>query len=283
MQNLDVTEIEKSEKDLFTKPTNFAVFISKGENMKRLFSLAALVALTSAGAATQATAATATAALDVNSAYVWRGLTFNDGFVLQPSMDVSANGFALNVWGNYDLDDYDHSVDDNEFSEIDLTASYAFKLGAVDTSVGIIHYVFPTTDTTAEGADSSTTEAFVGLGYDLGAGFVISTKMYYDFDQVEDYYLTAGLAYTYSINDKTTLGLNGLASYAGEEFAGSYAGGTDSGFFNYLLTASMKYMVTDALGVGANINYSDSMDDDALPDEAVDTTVFGGVSLTYAF
>jgi len=254
--------------------------------MKRLFSMAALVALTTAGAATQATqatAATATAALDANSAYVWRGLTFNDGFVLQPSMDVSANGFAFNVWGNYDIDDYDSSIDDNEFSEVDLTGSYAFKLGVVDTSVGIIHYIFPTTDVTEEGADSSTTELFVGLGYDLGAGFAISTKVYYDFDQVEDYYLTAGLAYSYSINDKTTLGLSGLASYAGEDFAGSYAGGTDSGFFNYLLTASMKYMITDALGIGANINYTDSMDDDVLPDETVDTTVFGGVSLTYTF
>ena len=125
--------------------------------MKRLFSMAALVALTAGGAATQASAATATAALDANSAYVWRGLTFNDGFVLQPSMDVSANGFAFNVWANYDLDDYDNAVDDNEFSEVDLTGSYAFKLGNVDTRVGIIHYIFPTTDATAAGADSSTT------------------------------------------------------------------------------------------------------------------------------
>lgn len=251
--------------------------------MKRLFSIAALVALTTGGAATQAAAATATAALDANSAYVWRGLTFNDGFVLQPSMDVSANGFAFNVWANYDLDDYDNSVDDNEFSEVDLTGSYAFKLGVVDASAGIIHYIFPTTDTTAAGADSSTTEVFAGLGYDLGSGFVISTKAYYDFDQVEDFYVTAGLGYSYSINDKTTLGLSGTASYAGENFTESYAGGTDSGFFNYLLTTSVKYMVTEAVGVGANINYTDSLDDDALPDDAVDSKVFGGVSLTYTF
>ena len=251
--------------------------------MKHLFSMAALVALTAGGAATQASAATATAALDVNSAYVWRGLTFNDSVVLQPSMDVSANGFAFNVWGNYDLDDYDDTVDDNEFSEVDLTGSYAFKLGKVDTSVGVIHYIFPTTDTTAAGADSSTTELFAGLGYDLGAGFALSTKVYYDFDQVEDFYVTAGLGYTYSINDKTTLGLSGTVSYAGEDFAGSYAGGTDGGFFNYLLSSSVKYMITDALGVAASINYTDSMDDDVLPDDAVDTTVFGGVSLTYTF
>jgi hypothetical protein len=42
-------------------------------------------------------------------------------------------------------------------------------------------------------------------------------------------------------------------------------------------------MITDALGVAASINYTDSMDNDVLPDDAVDTTVFGGVGLSYTF
>lgn len=249
--------------------------------MKRFFSMAALVVLTAGGAASQATAATATAALDINSAYVWRGLTFNDGFVLQPSIDVSKNGFALNVWANYDLDDYNGAVDDNHFSEIDLTASYAFKLGAVDASVGVIEYTFPHTATSDL---PSTGEVFAGLGYELGRGFTISTKIFYDFDQVDDFYLTAGLGYSYTINDKTTLGISGLISYAGDDFAAFYASdSTDGGFFNYQLTASVKYMVTDAFGIGASLNYTDSMDDNVLPDTNVDTTFFGGVSLTYTF
>lgn len=244
--------------------------------MKRVFCTAAMAAIAACGVASQASAATAVAALDANSAYVWRGLTFNDGFVLQPSMDVSANGFAFNVWGNFDVDDYDGAVDDGEFSEVDLTASYAFKLGKVDASLGVIEYLFPA------GADA-TTELFAGLAYDLGAGFVVSTKLYYDVDQVSDMYVTAGLAYSYSLNDKTTLGASGMISYAGEDFAEFYAGGTDSGFFNYTLTASIKYMVTDAFSVGANVNYTDGMDDDVLPSETVDTTVYGGVSLAYTF
>ncbi|MBV5318747.1 MAG: MltA-interacting MipA family protein [Desulfobulbaceae bacterium] len=256
--------------------------------MKRFFSMAALVALAAGGGATQATAATATAALDTNSAYVWRGLTFNDGFVVQPSVDVSANGFALNVWANYDLDDYNGLVEENQFSEVDLTASYAFKLGAVDASVGIVEYTFPTTYPTAnEGAPKAvknTAEVFAGLAYDLGRGFVVSTKLYYDIDEVNDFYVTGGLGYSYSINDKTTLGLSGLISYAGEDFSAFYApDSTDGGFFNYMLTASVKYMATEAFGITASINYTDSMDDNVLPDTNVDTTFFGGVSLTYTF
>lgn len=244
--------------------------------MKRFFSMAALATLMTGGVVTQAAAADVTAALDTNTAYVWRGLTFNDGFVLQPSIDVAKNGFAVNVWGNFDLDDYDGAVESGEFSEVDLTGSYSHSFGPVNVSAGIIEYLFPA------GADS-TGEIFAGAGMDVGAGFSISSKIYYDYDQVDDFYVTAGVGYSYSINDATTLGLSGTIGYAGEDFAEFYAGGTDGGFFNYLLTASAKYAVTEALGIGVNINYSDSLDDDVLPDEAVDTEVFGGISLTYAF
>lgn len=256
--------------------------------MKRIVSMSALAALVMGGAATQATAATATAALDVNSAYVWRGLTFNNGLVLQPSITAASdNGFSVNVWGNYDIDDYDGNIDEYHFSEVDLTASYAFKLGPVDTTVGVIAYTFPTTHPdNLEGAGTdfpSTTEIFLGLGYDLGHGFSIAGNIYYDVDQVDDFYLTAGLKYTYEINEKTALSLGALISYAGEDFTNYYAGGTDSGFFNYILNSSLSYKVTDAFGVSANIALTDSMDDDALPDEAVHTNVYGGIGLTYTF
>ncbi|MDR2549432.1 MAG: MltA-interacting MipA family protein [Desulfobulbus sp.] len=256
--------------------------------MKRLFSVATFGALTMTITAPPAEAATATAALDANSAYVWRGLTANHGFVLQPSIDVAAeNGFGVNVWANFDVDDYNGTVEESRFSEVDLTASYMYKLGKVDTSVGVIAYTFPTTHPDALNGEpkdlNNTSEIFLGLGYDLGYGFSLSGKIYYDFDQVDDFYLTVGLGYAYGINDKTTLNLSGLISFAGEDFSEYYAAGTDSGFFNYTLSASVKYMATEALGIGANINFTDSMDDDVLPEEAVHTNVFGGISLTYAF
>lgn len=244
--------------------------------MKRYFSLVALATLVPLGSVNQAAAATATAALDTNSAYVWRGLTFNDGLVLQPSLDVSTGGFAVNVWGNLDIDDYNGAVDDGEFSEVDLTASYTWKLGPMDASLGAIEYLFP-------GGAEATTELFAGLAYALVPGLTASGKFFYDVDQVDDYYLSLGLAYAYTLSEKTTFSLGGSVGLAGEDFAGFYAGGTDSGLFNYTLTAGIKYLVTDALAVGAAINYSESLDDDVLPDEAVDTTVYGGVSLAYTF
>ena len=106
--------------------------------MNRFYSMAALLALTTGGMATQATAEdsapapttaplTATAGMDINSAYIWRGVTANNGLVFQPSMDIAKNGFDFNVWANYDAADYHDTVEQNKFSEVDLTASYTFK------------------------------------------------------------------------------------------------------------------------------------------------------------
>ncbi|MBM9616036.1 MltA-interacting MipA family protein [Desulfobulbus rhabdoformis] len=248
--------------------------------MKRLFSMAALAALTLTGAASQAEAATATAAVDINSAYVWRGMTFNDGMVIQPSIDVAAeNGFSINVWGNFDVDDYDGAVDDGEFSEIDLTANYAFTLSAVDMNVGVIHYTFPGVD-----ADS-TTEIYAGASYGLGYGFTIGGTVYFDVDEANGVYATLDLGYSYDINDKTNLSLGGTISYASEDDAEFFTGDEDAdgGFFNYILSASLSYQVTDAVGIGANIAFTESMDDDVLVEDAVDTTFYGGVSLSYTF
>lgn len=256
--------------------------------MKRIFSMAALVALATGGTATLASAAAVvTTGMDINSAYVWRGITSNNGLVLQPSIDVVNNGFGINVWANYDASDYHGNVEQGRFSEVDLTASYAFKLGSFDASVGVIEYTFPATYPKNYApfgkAAASTGEIFAGLSKDLGAGFTLGAKVYYDFDKVNDFYIAPTLGYSYSLNDKTTLGLGGTVGYAGQKFAQYWGGATDAGFFSYTLTASVKYMVTEACGLGANINYTDSMNNKVLASAYSDTKVFGGVNLTYAF
>jgi hypothetical protein len=65
-------------------------------------------------------------ALDVPvlSAYVWRGQVLVDDPVVQPTFTVAKGGFSINWWGNFNLDD-NATGDDFEFSEHDITLSYA--------------------------------------------------------------------------------------------------------------------------------------------------------------
>jgi hypothetical protein len=253
--------------------------------MRKMITLATALILLFGIAATPVLAADATAAIDVNSAYVWRGLTFNDGVVIQPSIDVAAkNGLGINVWGNYDISDYNNSLDENEFSEIDLTVSYGFTVSKLDIAVGAIEYTFPAIDPEGDGVGenfTATTELYVSLGMPIVGGLSAGLNIYYDIDALDAFsYANLSLSYAYNINDKLSLEAGASAGYAGEDFAVAN-GGTDGGLYDYTLSLSLGYTINDAWSVSASINYTDSLDKDNLPEQ--DTNTYGGIGVAYAF
>ena len=222
------------------------------------------------GVVTPVWAAEVTTAADVASAYVWRGITFNDGLVAQPSLDVSANGFGVNVWGNLDIDDYDGTLEDGEFSEVDLTLSYGFALESVDVIAGYIEYLFP------EGPPG-TREVFLSLSTSPGGGISVGVDGYYDFDEFDDYYADAYVGYSRDLADGFSMGVSALAGIMGEDASL----GTDGGMHEYTLTADAGYSVSDAVDLSAFVAYTDSFDDDVLPEQDVD--VYGGFGVACTF
>ena len=239
---------------------------------KKLFLLAAMV-ISTVFSVGNVFAADATAAVDVNSAYVWRGITFNDGVVVQPSVDVTSGGFAFNVWGNFDVDDYDNTLESGEFSEIDLTASYGFTVKSVSFTVGYIEYLFPA-------GGSGTRELYGSIEIEPVKGLATGVDVYWDFDEVEDYYVNLNLGYSRDISDKLSMDFSASAGYAGDNMSIAY-GGTKGGFHDYNISLGLGYAATDALNVSGFIAYADSFDEEVLPDQDVD--LFGGVGVSYSF
>lgn len=240
--------------------------------MKRIFSLAVLILLALNGLAM---AADATAALDINSAYVWRGITFNDGIVLQPSLDVTKGGLDINVWGNLDVDDYNDTLDSGQFSEVDLTASYSFDVQKLNITLGMIQYLFPTTEKTGA---PGTREIYASLGVPIVGGLSAGMDVYYDIDLYNAFaYADARLSYAYSINDKLGLEAGVSVGYAGDD----YTLDGDPGFYDYKVSLTASYAISQALSAAASINYTDTLDKDKLADQ--DTHLYGGVNISYTF
>ena len=216
-------------------------------------------------------AADATLNLDVNSAYVSRGYTYNDGVVLQPSVDILKGGFDINFWGNLDIGDYDGALDSGEFSELDLAVYYSHSFDKLTLTGGLIEYVYPQTDESADA--KSSVELYVGGSFTILEGLSIGLNSYYDYDEFKDtIYSTLGLSYGYSVNDKLSLTAGLLAGYVerDEEFG-------ESGFNEYKVSLKASYAVNEMIGLAANINYTDAIDDDVLP--FVDVKTFGGISV----
>jgi hypothetical protein len=251
--------------------------------MKRMIILAAAVTLLVGSVATPLMAADATLSVDAKSAYVWRGETFNNTAVLQPSIDVSAsNGFDVNVWGNYDIGDMGGNLEGNEFSEVDLTMSYSKTiLGKLDIGGGVIEYLFPNTGL------HSTTELYLGVGMPIVAGFSVGLTGYYDIDQLKSLdYTQLSLNYSHDFTDKLNVSAGATAGYASDSFA-RLAGGKDGGLFDYSLSLSAGYQLTKAWSVSANFAYVNSFDQDHLRDKSrgglLDTHTIVGVNVSYAF
>lgn len=245
--------------------------------MRRFSALLIMVSAITAVFGGNAMAAEVSAGADVVSAYVWRGVTFNDEAVVQPYLDVTAeNGFNMNVWGNYDLGDYRGTVDNGEFSEIDLTLSYGFSLDPIEITVGHIEYLYPGVN-----GDQGTSELFISGAVSPLEGLSAGIDVYYDYDEVEEYYAAASLSYDLELPGGVGIGLAGSAGYAGNNWTAD--GNHD--FFDYNLSCSASYAVTEAIGVSGFIAYTDSFDDDntLTPGNGLDVDVYGGGGVSVSF
>ncbi len=219
-------------------------------------------------------AADVTLGTDIMSAYVWRGITINDGMVIQPSLDVSYKGFGVNVWSNLDVDDYDGEFESGEFSEVDFTLSYGYDIDRFSLGVAYAEFLFPGTSTESTREISATVDIDIFNGLYAGLGF------FYDIDEIDDFYASAKLGYAAQISDKFGLDFSALCGYANEDWAVANTG-TDNGFHDYLLSATATYTVIENLDLSVYLNYADSIDDDVLAEQEVD--LYGGVGLYYSF
>ena len=159
--------------------------------------------------------------LAFTSDYVWRGISQNNkNFAVQGGFDAShSSGLSAGIWAS--------NVSSALGSlEIDLYANYAFKLGAVDFSVGYINYTY---NAAANGGEANIAATYAGLTlkYSDGVSGVLS-----------DYYYEAN----YSYDVAAVKGLN----------IGLHYGQTETDVYDYAVSASYP-----VLGFTATVSYSE--------------------------
>lgn len=254
------------------------------------------VCLTSAALAAEpqetAPSPVASVTVDVLSAYVWRGLTFNDGMVVQPALDAQhPSGLGFNVWGNFDVDDYNGNVEKREFSEVDLTVSYALPLeGPFGVSLGYTEFLFPKEgnyDPEVPGVepvkDLDTREVWLKLSYSPVDALTLGASVNRDVDESEGLYGDVSLTYSYAFSD--ALGTEaGVRLGAGDKkFAEAYAGGSEGGLFDWGASLKLSYAVADGFTLGAPLYYTDNIDKDVFPEDSADVNWYGGVTASTSF
>ena len=231
--------------------------------MKKLVAMMVMVGLMAGGAF----GAEASVSVDLASAYVFRGVTLNDGLVIQPGLEVSGLPIDLGVWGNVDLDDYDGTVPEGEVSELDIYASYTLPVEAVEIAIGYTEYTYP-------GAVLES-DREVSLSAGLPVPLAPSVAVYYGFNGgiEKQLFAEASLGHAFEISDDVAIELGATVAYVDPDVG-------DSGFPYYTVSAGTGYKC-----VSVSVTYVGQIDDDILPDGtfAYDVDVYGtlGVALDF--
>jgi len=227
--------------------------------------------------------------IDMASAYVFRGSTFNDGAVLQPGIEIGGLPITVGVWANFDIDDYDGAANDGQFSEIDIFASYTLPIPSelLEVSVAYCEYTYPgaggdpTASLDADGSAQaegtfgvSDREAAISFGLDLPLAPSVAINYGIEGGIEKDLYVEACIAHELELGEVTVeLGaaLGFLSPDEGE-----------SGLSHANVSASCSYKM-----LSVSVTSVNSIDDDVLPDVedggSYDVGVYAIVGVSQSF
>ena len=193
--------------------------------------------------------------VDFASAYVFRGTTVNDGFVIQPGVEGEVAGLTVGAWANVDMD----NVGNDQVSEIDLYI--AKDLGSVagwDISAGLCEYTYPGGQNDDGTVGDGETELSISASGSV-SGFDLSVAAFADIAESS----TPGY-YEISTGGSTSLaGVSVDYGIATGYFDGATDAETGLGYAAYSLSYDTGAGVVSA-------TYIDEMDADIV---AVDETV----------
>ena len=211
-------------------------------------------------AAVAAQAADVSTYVDFASAYVFRGVTLNNGFVMQPGAEISGfpideayGSLAIGIWANYDIDAIDNNGSD--FSEIDYYLSYTLPIEVLDVSVAYTEYTYPEGGNADKeialslGSAIGTNGLYASVGFNYGVGGAIE----------KDLYIEAALDYEMELSDA-------LSASAGVTVGYLVSDGGESGFHNATASVGLGYALNDNWSIGAGLTYVAQLDSDVLAD-----------------
>jgi uncharacterized protein (TIGR02001 family) len=220
---------------------------------------------------------------DFANAYVFRGITLNDGAVFQPGIEATGLGVpetwgsvTVGAWGNVDLSDSYTGASSSSFQETDWYGSYTLPIEAVEVYIGYTEYSYA--------SGNADKEANVGVGYDL-AGVGLAAALYQGVggNIGKNLYVDFGAGYDIEATEDLAVSLGARIGYADID-------GGESGFSDYDLSIGLGYALGEVWSVGVSIAYIGQIDDKVLTDadEATktvgyDVDVVGMLSFAAAF
>jgi hypothetical protein len=227
----------------------------------------------------------------LTSQYIWRGMVLDEELSLQPTLTVGYYDFSFNVWGQMDLTDFGEDecvyTDDCDsrawqFTEVDFILAYSHSFGKLTVGTGIIFYLYPNWDHSED-----THEVYVSISHD--DLLQPSLTVYYDFDEVDGWYINFGVGHSFEITPKFSIELSSSVGWGDSDYNKYMFGNDDSCMVDFNCGIKTPYKITENLTITPTLMFSSLLDSDnrdIVEDyDCCDETdnVYGGVSLSFSF
>lgn len=186
---------------------------------------------------------------DFINQYIWHGISYNKGLILQPSAWISTNNISFSVWGNITQYDVNSSIKRNE---IDFFVEYYHQFENLESESSLGYYIYPKQEDSPP-----TAEANLKLLYNI-----FELKLYTNLtvDVLEytgSFSGEFGIVQEININDELNLFFDVNASVANGKFNETYIDSYYShNSLNYLsFSLSSNYYFTDVLYIKPHFEY----------------------------
>lgn len=245
--------------------------------------------------------------VDVATQYNVRGTPMVKTGVVQPESEVvlpTKDGGALSfsAWGNLNLQDdvgnaWFPDGAAGEFSELDFSARYSRTFGSTAATLAVTNYTLTQGSEfvlgPAQSVRGSTNEASLTLEQrDLFLKLTPRFELHYDYDEVDDFYLRAGLSRTFVLSERWFVDLDAWQGWMGDEQALWFVGVTESGLADLGGQATLRWRVLPNCDLSLFVAGTTLIDDayrdwfDLLSDSGLEISpdnLWGGIGVKWNY
>lgn len=214
------------------------------------------------------------------SKYVWRGVNWNNGAVMQPSLAVNYGGFKAQIWGSMDLSNWADFYAFKQkpagyFTEWDTSVQYTHNFGAFDVTVGGVDYQYPY-------QGSKRTQEVYGSVAFKGAVDVALTG-YFDVKEVEGVYVDLSVSKQMFNFWGAPLTFSAKVGYGDKKHNDWYYGYNKEAFADAQFTVSAKFDQGKGYTITPYLKYSTFADEAILKNVPRRDNLVGGVVFGFKF
>jgi len=216
------------------------------------------------------------AALDWNSRYIWRGMTVDEGAVLQPSFWTSLLGTNLLVWANYPLQD---SAGQKGFDEINVYFQGTSPRRALVVVTGLNVYTYPH----AEDDGSWTAEVAMTFYAPVGPAWLYWENNVDVISSPGAYYAEFGIQAGRGVADSLSLEASLALSYASSDFNEACLGISKSALTYLTAHAGIEWFIADWLSLSPHVETVFTLDGDVRRERGAGVRYNFGLTLTLGY